>query len=214
MKRAALITMIVCGLIAGASAAAQQKTGTLKGKVEGEKGKPLTGVDVRVMSSRSRQIQEAKTDAAGRYQLELEPDSYTVSFDAEGYAGGSMRDMQQVEEGKTTEVKTVQLTRAKHTSRISGAVFDTRGLSLAGVRLKLVRVPTEDEEKEHKKVESLSREYVTNNHGEFAFRLPAARARYRVTASLDGYKTQTKNVEVGESEAVPLAFTLEPAKPK
>jgi hypothetical protein len=38
------------------------------------------------------------------------------------------------------------------------------------------------------------------------------RARYRVTASLDGYKTQTKFVDVSESEAVPLAFNLEPVK--
>jgi Carboxypeptidase regulatory-like domain len=211
MRRVALITIVVFGLITGAFAA-QQKTGTLKGRVEGEKGKPLADVDVHIMSSRSRQIQEAKTDASGRYQLELEPDSYTVSFDAEGYAGGTMRDMQQVEEGKTTEVKTVQLTKAKHTSRISGAVFDVKGRSLAGVRLKLVRVASEDDVKAHKKIESLSREYMTNNHGEFAFRLPSQRARYRVTASLDGYRTETKFIEVGESEAVPLAFNLEPLK--
>ncbi|HKQ04268.1 MAG TPA: carboxypeptidase-like regulatory domain-containing protein [Blastocatellia bacterium] len=211
MKRLALITIVVLGLIGG-SFAAQQKTGTLKGKVEGEKGKPLADVEVRVMSSRSRQIKEATTDAGGQYQLELEPDNYTVSFDAEGYAGGTMRDMQQVEEGKITEVKTIQLTRAKRTSRVSGAVFDARGLSLPGVRLKLARVPTPEEEKEHKKIDSLSRDYITNNRGEFAFRLPAMRARYRVTASLDGYLTQTKFVDVSESEAVPLAFTLELAK--
>src|SRR5438270_9074028 len=180
MRRVALITLVVFGILTGA-VAGQPQTGTLKGKVEGEKGKPLADVEVRAMSSRSRQIKEAKSDASGHYQLELEPDSYTVSFDAEGYAGGTLRDMQQVEEGKTTEVKTIQLTKAKRTSRVSGAVFDARGLSLAGVRLKLVRVPTEEEEKAHKKIESLSREYITNHRGEFAFRLPAVRARYRVT---------------------------------
>jgi Carboxypeptidase regulatory-like domain len=211
MRRVAFVTLVVFGLITGAFAV-QQKTGTLKGKVEGEKGKPLADVDVRVMSSRSREIKEGKTDPTGHYQLELEPDSYTVSFDAEGYSGGTLRDMQQVEEGKATEVKTIQLTKAKRTSKVSGAVFDAHGLSLAGVRLKLVRVPTEEEEKEHKKVESLSREYVTNNHGEFAFRLPAMRARYRVTATFDGYKTQTKFVDVSESEGVPLAFNMEPVK--
>src|SRR5436853_1676521 len=211
MKRAAFVTLIVFGLITGAFAL-QQKTGTLKGKVEGEKGKPLADVDVRVMSSRSRAIKEARSDATGHYQLELEPDSYTVSFDAEGYAGGTLRDMQQVEEGQTTEVKTITLMKAKRTSKVSGAVFDTHGLSLAGVRVKLARVPTEGEEKEHKKTDSLSREYVTNNHGEFAFRLPAVRARYRVTASPDGYQTQTQFVDVSGREAMPLAFNLEPVK--
>jgi hypothetical protein len=211
MKRVTFFILIGFGLIGGAFAS-EQKTGTLKGKVEGEKGKPLAEVEVRVMSSRSREIKEGKTDASGTYQLELEPDSYIVSFDAEGYAGGTMRDMQQVEEGKTTEVKTIQLTKAKRTSKLSGAVFDARGLSLARVRLKLVRVPSEEEVKANKKIDSLSREYITNSHGEFAFRLPAVRARYRVTASLDGYKTQTKFVDVSESEAVPLAFNLEPVK--
>src|SRR5689334_5234155 len=123
MKRAAVVTLIVLCLVAGGFAF-QQKTGTLKGKVEGEKGKPIADVDVRVMSSRSRAITEAKTDADGNFTLELEPDSYTVSFDAEGYAGGTMRDMQQVEEGKITEVKTITLVRAKRTSRVRGAVFD------------------------------------------------------------------------------------------
>jgi Carboxypeptidase regulatory-like domain len=212
MKRLALITIILFGLVGSAARAAQQKTGTLRGKVEGEKSKPLADVEVRVMSSRSREIKETTTDSSGHYQIDLAPDNYTISFDAEGYAGGTMRDMQQVEEGKTTEVQTIQLTKARRTSRVSGAVFDARGLSLAGVRLKLVRVPTEEEVKAHKKIESLSREYLTNNRGEFAFRLPAVRARYRVTASLDGYLTQTKFVEVSESEAVPLAFTLELAK--
>src|SRR5205085_6103769 len=141
MKRVALITFVVMGLIPGAFAI-QQKTGTLKGKVEGEKGKPLADVEVRVMSSRTREIKEAKTDATGHYQLELGADSYTVSFDLEGYGGGTMRDMQQVEEDKVTEVKTIQLTKSKPTSKISGAVFNLEGHGLAGVRLKLARVAT------------------------------------------------------------------------
>src|SRR6266496_2470593 len=130
MKRVAFITLVVIGIMTGAFAV-QQKTGTLKGKVEGEKGKPLADVEVRVMSSRTREIKEAKTDATGHYQIELGPDSYTVSIDLEGYAGGTMRDMQQVEEGKVTEVKTIQLTRSKRTSKISGAVFNLDGHGLA-----------------------------------------------------------------------------------
>ena len=85
-------------------------------------------------------------------------------------------------------------------------------MSLAGARVKLVRVPTEDEEKDKKRIDSLTRDYTTNNHGEFAFRLPATRARYRLTASLDGFKSDTKIVDVSENEAVPLAFSLEPVK--
>jgi hypothetical protein len=73
-------------------------------------------------------------------------------------------------------------------------------------------VPTEDEAKDKKRIDSLTLNYTTNTHGEFAFRLPSVRARYRLTASADGFKSDTKMVDVSESEAVPLAFSLEPAK--
>ncbi|HKP87278.1 MAG TPA: carboxypeptidase-like regulatory domain-containing protein [Blastocatellia bacterium] len=213
MKRVMIVAFVAL-CFATAAAAAQRKAGTLKGKVENEKGKPIADVGVRVESSRTRLVKETKTDQSGSYSLELEPDDYTVSFDAEQYTSGTMRDMQQVEEGKTTEVKTMRLAKAKRTSLIRGAVFDSRGVSLAGARVKLVRVPNEDEEKDKKRVDSLSLSYTTNNHGEFAFRLPAVRARYRVTASADGFKSNTKVIDVTESEAVPVAFSLEPAKSK
>lgn len=203
--------MLVCS--ATAVVAAAQKTGTLKGKIESDKGKPIAGAEVRAMRSRDRSVKETKTDGAGTYSFELEPDDYTVSFDAEGYQGGTLVQMQQVEEGKETELKTIRLEKVKHrTSLIRGAVFNSNGASLAGVNLKLVRVPTPDEEKEHKRPGSFSLSYITNSHGEFAFRVPAARARYRVTATLLGYTPSTKVVDVNELESVPLAFSLEAAK--
>ena len=86
--------IVLCLLAAGASA--QQKTGTLKGKIEDSKGKPIAGAEVRVMRHRDRSVKEATTDDSGRYSFELEPDDYTVSFDAEGFQGGTMVQMQQV----------------------------------------------------------------------------------------------------------------------
>src|SRR5215471_1174188 len=100
----------------------------------------------------------------------------------------------------------------ERTSLVRGAVFDSQGASLSGAKVKLIRVQTDEEAKEKKRVGSHSMSYTTNSRGEFAFRLPAVRARYEVTASADGYKSETKTVEVSESEAVPLAFSLEPRK--
>ena len=189
------------------------QTGTLTGRIEDLKGKPIAAAEVRAMRSRDRSVKETKTDQSGNYSFQLEPDDYTISFDAEGYQGGTMVQMQQVEEGKETSVRTIRVEKVKHrTSLIRGAVFESKGASLAGVNLKLSRVATADEEKEHKKLPTLSLSYTTNSHGEFAFRVPAVRARYQVTATLTGYKTETKTVDVSESEAVPLAFTLEPVK--
>lgn len=214
MAKRLFFALLVVLFSSGAQALAQQKTGALKGRVEDAKGKPLAGAEVRVMASRDRSIKETKTDQTGNYAFDLEPDHYTVSVDAEGYQGGTLLQMWQVEEGAETKVKTVQLPKAKKTSLIRGAVFDTGGLSLGGARIKLIRVPTEEEQKDKKKINSISRDYITNSHGEFAFRLPSVRARYQLTASLTGYKSETKIVDVGESESVPLAFSLEPEKKK
>jgi len=192
--------------------AAQQKAGTLKGKIENEKGKPIAGAEVRAMGSRDRATKETTTDQSGSYSFELAPDEYVVSFDAEGFQGGTLREMQQVEEGKETQIKTIKLQKARHTSLVRGAVFDSNGASLAGVRVKLMRIPSVEQEKEGKRIQSLTREYTTNNRGEFAFRLPSLRARYQLTATLAGYKPETKTVDVNENEAAPVAFSLEPLK--
>lgn len=212
MKKIFVSLFIVFLTLAAFSAFGQSK-GILKGKVEDEKGKPIAGAEVRIMSTRDRSIKEAKTDASGNYSFEVEPGTYTVNFDAEGYTGGPHREMQQVEGGKETKVTTIQLPKAKRTSLVRGAVFDSEGRSLGGARVKLVRVRIEEDDKDSKKkFTSLSRDYVTNSRGEFAFRLPPIKARYRVTATLDGYKSETKQIDVDESESVPLAFSLEVAK--
>ncbi len=213
MKRFVATALVVLCL-APVSFAAQQK-GTMKGKIEDPKGKPIVGAQVRVLRNRDRSSKETTTDQAGIYSFELEPDDYSLSVDAEGFQGGTMVRMQQVEEGKETAVKTIRLDKAKaRTSLIRGAVFDSGGRSLPGAKVKLVRVPTTDEEKDHKRVDSLKLDYTANSRGEFAFRVPARRARYRVTASLGGYKPETKVAEVHEDEAVPLAFSLAPAHSK
>ena len=85
MKKTVFLTMFL--MLLTIAAMAQQKTGTLKGKIEDEKGKPIADAEVRVMSSRTRNVKETTTDKDGNYTLELEPDDYTLSFDAEGYKG-------------------------------------------------------------------------------------------------------------------------------
>ena len=209
-----VVSAIVAICLLPAIVFAQHK-GTLKGKIEDHKGKPIAGAEVRVLRSRDRSSQETTTDQTGVYSFELVPDDYSLSFDAEGFQGGSMVRMQQVEEGKETTVKTIRLDKSKtRTSLIRGAVFDVDGRSLPGAKLKLVRVPTAEEDKERKRVESFKLDYTSNSRGEFAFRVPARRARYQVTASLGGYKPETKVVEVHEDEAVPLAFSLAPSSSK
>jgi hypothetical protein len=211
MKKLICIFILLASF-AVAATGSQQKAGTLKGKIEDEKGRPIAGATVRIMSSRDRSVSETKTDASGAYSFEVLADEYTISFQAEGYQEGSLQDMQQVEEGKETRVKTIRLPKATRTSLIRGTVFDFDGRSISGARIKLIRIPTEEEQKEGKHVKGLSRDYISNIRGEFAFRLPPVRARYRITAAAPGFRPDTKEVDVNESEAVPVAMTLLPIK--
>jgi hypothetical protein len=194
--------------------AGQQKTGTLKGKTVDEKGKAIPGCTIRLTDTRDRSIKEVQTDASGNFSIELPPDEYLVSFQAEGFQEASLQALQQIEVGKETRIKPITLPKASKISLVRGSVFNLNGQTMGGVKVTLVRIRTEDEEKEGKKVKSHTKNYVTNAHGEFAFRLPAEPARYRVTGTARGYKSDSKVVDVSGSESVPVALTLLPQKPK
>src|SRR5215831_11922934 len=115
--------VLLCTLVVAAFGG-PQGSGTLKGKIENDKGKPIEGAEVRALRSRDRAVKETKTDAGSNFSFELVADDYTVSFDAEGYQGGTLVQMQQVEEGRDTTVKTIRLERVRHrTSLVRGAVF-------------------------------------------------------------------------------------------
>ncbi len=212
IKRVIISTFVVLCSTGHIWAVVQAK-GTLKGKLEDEKGRPVAGVVIHAMSSRTRSTEETQTNETGAYSFELAPDDYVLSFEAAGFQGVTLTVMQQVEEGKQTEVRTIQLEKAKKpTSLVRGSVFTSEGFSLPGVKVKLKRVPSEEEQKSGKRFKKLSMDYVTNRQGEFAFRLPSEQARYELTASRDGFTSQSKIVDVGENESVPVAFSLEISK--
>ncbi|HKV42679.1 MAG TPA: carboxypeptidase-like regulatory domain-containing protein [Blastocatellia bacterium] len=211
MRLLRVLAVIICGCLA-ADGAFAQATGTLKGRLESDRGKAIPNAAVRVMNTKDRSVKETKTDSSGDYSLDLPAGEYTLGFDAAGFEQGTLQTMQQVEEGKVTRVKAVRLPKAVKSSLIRGSVFDATGRSISGAHVSLVRVPTDEEAKDGKRVKSFSREYISNIHGEFAFRLPPVRARYKVTAGGSGYRPDTKVVEVHEDESVPLALTLLPLK--
>jgi len=213
MKRlVSSLALIVC--LAVSIGAGQQKTGILKGKLVTDKGKPIAGATIRCTRNRDHSVKEGKTDANGLYRIELEPDDYSISFEAEGFQGGTLHTMEQVEEGQETEVKLIHLGREHPTSLIRGSVFTPIGQSIAGARVKLVRVRTPEEESAKKKVKADTRDYVTNTRGEFTFRVPSMRARYMVSAKASGFTNDSKIVDVNESEAVAVALTLDQKKKK
>lgn len=207
-----LIGAVLCAVCLAGLAAGQGKTGIIKGKLTDEKGKGIPDAIVRFTDTRDRSVKETKTDDSGNFSMELPPDEYLVGFEADGFQEASLQALQQVEEGKETRVRTVVLPKVSHTSLVRGSVFNLNGQTLSGVRVVIQRIPNDEEAKEGKKVKARTKEYVTNQRGEFAFRLPTEPARYKVSASAPGFKTDSKVVDVSGSEAVPVALTLLPRK--
>ncbi len=81
--RIALI-ITLCGLAAGAFA---QTTGGLVGRVTDGKGKPVSAAIVDAKGPALQGSRSTKTDDAGRYRLSLlPPGTYTVTFEAQGFA--------------------------------------------------------------------------------------------------------------------------------
>ncbi|MGH9759984.1 MAG: carboxypeptidase-like regulatory domain-containing protein, partial [Blastocatellia bacterium] len=54
----------------------QDKPGTLKGKVQNEKGKPLADAEVTITDTRDRSVKTTRTNASGDYSFETQPDEY------------------------------------------------------------------------------------------------------------------------------------------
>jgi hypothetical protein len=192
-----LTLVAVLGL---ATAARAQGTGTVTGKVENEDGKAFAGVKVMALNRASGQTTEVVTGGEGKYSLELEAGDYTVSFEAEGYASATLQRAVTVTATKATEVRTIRMEKEAAYSVILGRVFNEDGFSVPGATVVLEQIG------EGGKKLKLTKE--SSSAGSFAFRLPGEPGRYRVTATLKGFKPDSKEVEVDKGERRTIALKL------
>lgn len=86
-------------------------------------------------------------------------------------------------------------------SVVAGTVFRDTGFALPGAEVNLWPADAEG-----KKIKKLT--FTTNTRGEFAFRVPAVRASYNLSAAAKGYQSQKKTVEVQPEERVDATFSL------
>jgi hypothetical protein len=92
---------------------------------------------------------------------------------------------------------------AESYSVVAGSVFREPGFALPGAEVTLTPdAETVPKRKPHKLT------FTTNTRGEFAFRVPAAPARYMISAAAKGYKSQQKEVETRPEERIDVTFTL------
>ncbi|MDT4952151.1 MAG: hypothetical protein QOJ02_289 [Acidobacteriota bacterium] len=205
MKRSkTILTCLVILLAAATTALAQNgSTGGIKGKVR-VKGRGPTG-DVEVtVRQQEREVAHAVTNHKGEFQITgLAPGIYGLSFRKPGLSLGTLEDVK-VKAGKMNELPDRLILTVSEASfaKLGGSVFNDGGLSVPGVRVELARVESDGTAR---KIDGR----LTNESGQFVFRVSPDKATYRVTVKVDGVEPQTKEVEIDGAQFYPVAFTIQ-----
>ena len=193
-------------LLAPAGAQSKTQTGAVKGRVKERNGKALGGVIVIATSVENKEDKrETKSDDKGDFEFDALPAGrYSLSFEKQGYKTFITRKLE-VAAGETTKLSSaVELSReGEPYAVIRGAVFRGPGYTLPNATLTIERI---DGGKKFKQ------ETVSQEGGEFAFRLKAEKAKYRVTATARGFQPASIEIEVAGDEARNVALTLQPLK--
>ena len=193
-------------LFVGAGAQSQKQTGALKGKVRERNGKALEGVVIRAINAENKEDKrETKSDGKGDFEFAaLPPGRYSLSFEKPGYKTFNTRNLE-IAAGETTKLSSiVELAReGAPYAVIRGAILRGPGYTLPNATVTIERI---DGGKKFKQ------ETISQDGGEFAFRLKAEKATYRVTATARGFQPASIEVEIAGDEARNVVLTLQPAK--
>jgi len=189
-------------LLAAVSFAQGEGTGGLKGKVRVEKGS-AGGVSV-VVRKGDQEVTRVTTSTGGDFELpHLAAGIYGLTFRKAGLSVLSIETVE-VKAGKTRSLDKLFLNIDEGSiAFIKGSVFSDSGRSFPGVRVELTRVL---EDGSLKKLDGR----VTNDLGQFSFRLPPEAGKYRLTAKAE-HMVAAKDVEVDGAVVYRVALSLIPA---
>lgn len=193
-------------LTVGLAAAQQDKTtGSIKGRVRVETGKP-SEVAV-IVRQGEREIKQGSTNAKGEFTVNgLQPGIYSVTFRKPGLSVGTINNIE-VRAGKVRPLgdRLVLTIDESSIAFLKGSVFDPSGRSVPGARVELARIEADGNLKK-------LGDRVTTETGQFSFRLPPDKAKYRVTAKAGGAQDATQEITVDDAVVYRIALTLEPAQ--
>ena len=185
-------------------AAGQEQTGGLKGKVRVAKGS-AGGVSVIVLQG-EREVTHGTTSGGGDFTISgLAPGVYGLTLRKTGLSVSTIEKIS-VKAGKITSLGDHLYLPVDEGSIafIKGSVFSGSGRSFPGARVELARILDDGS---LKKVDSR----VTNDLGEFNFRMNPDSGKYRVTAKADHTVSATKDVEIEGAMVYRVALSLLPA---
>jgi uncharacterized surface anchored protein len=190
-------------VLAQAVAQDNGQKGALLGKVKERKGKALEGVSVRATNAKNEEdTRETKTDNKGNFEFtNLPAGLYKFTFEKKGYRNFITRNLE-VTAGEPTKLRSdVELEpEGDPYAVIRGAVFHGPGYTLRNATVVIERIDG---------VKKFKQERLSVDGGEFAFRLKAEKAKYRITASARGFQPASTEIEIEGDEARNVALTLQ-----
>lgn len=92
------------------------------------------------------------------------------------------------------------------TALIAGTVYRPPGFAMAGADILL-----EPETAESNGIKLRKQQAASDARGEFALRVPAVPAKWRVSVKMNGYRSEQKSASIEGEQRVDLSFMLEPA---
>lgn len=188
-------------LLLGAASAADAQTG-LKGRVRTNSGKGIANATVSV-SRDGKVVKSSRSTSNGGFEITgIEPGVYGLRVEADGYAAGSMSNIE-VKRNKVRDLGDRLFLNADEGTQviIRGSVFFKEGTSVGGAVVELARVNSDGT------VKSIAK-YTTSVSGEFAFRRPDEPATYRITAKYGGV-SGSKDITVENAALYRLAISLD-----
>ncbi len=197
MKQANEMTRskIVCALLLALSLASvcpgqTTKPGGVKGKVRVDSSTTPEGVNVSVRQG-EREVAHAETDRNGRFELaNIAPGRYALVFRKLGLRTAEIKDYE-ISAGRVRSLgdRVVMPIDEGALALLKGSVFNAAGHSLGGAQVELARIMPDGAAQ---KIDGR----VTNDIGEFAFRLLPTAARYRLTAKFGNLAPAVKEIDI------------------
>ena len=195
--------IVLCAIFTGS---AFGQSGSIKGKVREQNGRSLEDVLVRASNARNKESKfEIKSDSKGEFTFaELPAGEYSLSFEKQGFKTFTTRKLE-VTSGDTIKLsRVIEMAREGESySVIRGAVFHGDGFTLRNAIVTLERIDG---------IKKLKQDTVSQDGGEFAFRLKAEKARYRITAMAKGFQPASLEIEIESDEVRNIAITLQQEK--
>jgi Carboxypeptidase regulatory-like domain len=199
-----MILSVVLGMIVAAVAAAQDRsTGAIKGKVRVETGTPA-GVSVAIREG-EREIGHVVTEKNGDFVItKLKPGLYGLTFRKPGLSVGTIESIE-VKAGKTRSLgdRLILTIDEGSIAFIRGSVFSSEGRSVPGAKVELSRI---QDDGSGKKIDGR----VTNETGQFVFRLTPDTAKYRVSVKVEGREAISQEVAIEGAAVYRVALSLPP----